>query len=388
MTSATASLTRIALGPVSDSCINISNHNHNKSKSFGGFKKLPQVFNTSPSPSLKRSATYDGSQNDSLKKIQLESSPRLERARMLKLKLQLAYYKVKTDQTDVLLDELKVTTDKEQNQEQQQQQQQQQHPINRSFDTYQPQISSPLTNKKQASNAIADLLAASTPLILNKQKKRKLWINNNNKRVRSNSTGKIVSIERYRVSKNPSVGFLDDVVRKKGTRENLKRASLEFLKSVPDLQCPLSAPASQTCFSLNLPSSQTSPSRFVSSVADKSKMKLPPIPKFAQDTKHNDQLPTPSNTNIDTSLENTIIESTTTTQHQIIPMTTPIRKLVSRSNKSSKSSSSSQSNNNTSIDQSNVIDADETQLMQSPTRLMSTPSSIGAARCLLQLAHR
>ncbi|KAH3670911.1 hypothetical protein OGAPHI_000622 [Ogataea philodendri] len=210
-----------------------------------------------------------------------EMSPGLRRARAFKLKLQLAYYKVSTNQTDVPLDKLKVMeTDK--------------------------QHGSPIS-KRHRSNALDDLLASSTPVLNRKRKADQI--------------------------RKRAVSFLDDVVKKRATTANLKRASLEYRK----------ASSFNTL-------AQTSPSRFVTLSADSNRVRLPPVPKNAMD---------PS--------DSTIMEANST-------FMTPIKPHL-----------------NTSMSESSKIFSSVSRsahMEPSPTRLMSTPSSIGAARCLLQLAHR
>ncbi|KAG7879330.1 hypothetical protein KL905_003271 [Ogataea polymorpha] len=210
-----------------------------------------------------------------------EMSPKLQRARMLKLKLQLAYYKVTTNQMDVPLTSLKVPSKERQH-------------------------GSPIS-KRRRSNALDDLLASSTPVL------------NRNRRIGP--------------MRRRGVSFLDDVVKKRATSANLKRASLQYRK----------------VSSLNSVA-QTSPSRFVTTSKGASKAKLPPVPRNA--IHHSDS---------------TLLDSDSTFMTPIKP---PLNTSMTETSKLLSS-----------ISRPNQLDL-------SPTRLMSTPSSIGAARCLLQLAHR
>lgn len=345
-------------------------------------------------------------------------SPKLKRARLLKMKLQLAYFKVKTNQTDIPLSDLKLPNNKNNNKS----------IFNKNTKNHKT------INKKKISNTLKSLKKST----------------------------------------------MDDIVTKKGTFANLKRFNQEFTSSNKNSSIPSSAPPNILSFNQNLHysnignnvSSVTSPSKFAITLIDKKRVRLPPVPKLLglphsnifqipnnnnhtnntnmsfNDTTiddRNDQTQTQiqissqtqhnnHNTNDSTILQN---ESTSTPllhrRHSIdqierndpdltilqsnsILMSTPVRHKKDQNNKKSSShksnqpkkpiSSNSASNNNidfatpssskrksdskNKLKQNNSIlkDDDETQLMSSPTRLLSTPSSIGAAKCLLQLAHR
>lgn len=89
--------------------------------------------------------------------------------------------------------------------------------------------------------------------------------------------------------------------------------------------------------------------------------------------------------------------------HSILHMSTPVRQRSVPTNASKRLVASNSKRVTAFSNKENIISAttgivaatgscidndDETQIMSSPTRLMSTPSSIGAAKCLLQLAYR
>ncbi|GMG21647.1 unnamed protein product [Ambrosiozyma monospora] len=469
----TTTSSRLALAPLSTSKLNIS-HN-SKSRSFGGYSKSKSSSLYSPvraskenvfkihsfnsfsgsvsvsgSPSFKKSL-HAGNSNRlnrsntssfKISKPKNEISPRMERAKNLKLKLQLAYYKVKTNQTGVPLQDLKLplqapTPTKSRRH-------------NNSYHSYHSSNTldafnqcSNVAQNAQNVNAIADLLAASTPLLMKK-------VNAVPPKSFKFSKVSVLSTGSTRSSKNSHKCFLDEVVNKKATCANLKRASLEFFQATKSdchngnnhhhtNECsrsgsssPTSAPSHITNFNLgSLPtpttastssnpvqatylhhhlliSNQTSPSKFVISrpelnrepVSYKTSVKLPPISKFFDNESTKQRcysLPTPSTTTTG-SASTTPSTVTTSSNHQhtesdstilqntssLLLMTTPVGKSKSFAGSSTNSIMGRKSRNIN--QQSNT--ADETQLMSSPTRLLSTPSSIGAARCLLQLSKR
>ncbi|GME81761.1 unnamed protein product [Ambrosiozyma monospora] len=357
----------------------------------------------------------------------------MERAKNLKLKLQLAYYKVKTNQTGVPLQDLKLplqapTPTKSRHH-------------NNSVNSYQSSNTLDVFNQgsnasqnSQNVNAMADLLAASTPLLMKK-------VNAVPPKSFNFSKVSVLSTGSNRSSKNSHKCFLDEVVNKKATCANLKRASLEFFQATKSdchngnhhhtSECsssgsssPTSAPSHITNFNLGslptpttasissnplhhhlLVSNQTSPSKFVISRPDinrepvtyKNSVKLPPIPKFFDNESTKQRcysLPTPSTTSASTLATPTTFTASSNHQHtesdstilqntsSLLLMTTPVGKSKSFAGASSNSIRGRKSHNQ----QSNA--GDETQLLSSPTRLLSTPSSIGAARCLLQLSKR
>lgn len=494
---------RPVLGVVSDSKLNISNNNNSNSNStgedfFASKSFLRHNAHSTPIRSkthgvnvMKRSASaaFKGSdervanapvKRDALSGLDGEDSPKLKRARLLKMKLKLAYFKVKTNQTETPLHELKFPSS-----------------------LAGPE---PLSSSQQASIFHSTKLAK--------------------KRSASSSSSSAHRTSALKGGQKKSI--MDDIVTKKGAFANLKRFNREYNSnngnngsnsnrdpaSMQYSTVPSSAPPGILTFNhhfhhshLNngtapaFVSSVTSPSKFAISAMDKKQVKLPPVPKLLgypasnifhisrhslldsqnngdtnqntignsnsiatataststvhdfHDTTIDEKPETEKEGNDTTILQN---ESTSTPllrrRHSIdqmerndpdltilqtnnsVLMSTPVRQKGKQVKKpkngaqtkarsltvpatstntttnintnsaiefttpSSKkrlpslSEGRNQKNENTSnsLKHNNSIlkDEDETQLMSSPTRLLSTPSSIGAAKCLLQLAYR
>ncbi|CDK27018.1 unnamed protein product [Kuraishia capsulata CBS 1993] len=166
-----------------------------------------------------------------------------------------------------------------------------------------------------------------------------------------------------------SVSFMDYIVEQ-------KNESKDRTMPPPILQLPTPNTSVNT--------STSSPSKIAQigrrQLKSISKFTLPPIPNLtpqSQQKAKTESLSLPSIAEMvkgSNALE-TSPNATIFLQDSSEMMVTPVRrKLGSRSQH--------QPTNDTTIDQ------DETQLMSSPSRLLSTPSSIGAAKCLLQLALR
>ncbi|GMF07747.1 unnamed protein product [[Candida] boidinii] len=216
------------------------------------------------------------------------TSPRLERARMLKLKLQLAYYKVQTNQTNTPLFDLKPvstnksnsqfdltneqTIDNDETQElieedtgiHEMHDDDEDDKVDRVFsnniEASRRSITSPSATvfAKQRSNAISDLLAASSPIVSNRVSSmlitKPLPTNNtqngfSNKQ--SNSSLSVSSSPSDNSSLDSSIikrkspalssssnssSLMDNVVTKRATTANMKRLKLEFAEKSPELK--------------------------------------------------------------------------------------------------------------------------------------------------------
>ncbi|GMG18553.1 hypothetical protein B5S33_g4737 [[Candida] boidinii] len=447
------------------------------------------------------------------------TSPRLERARMLKLKLQLAYYKVQTNQTNTPLFDLKPvstnksntqfdltneqTIDNDETQElieedtgiHEMHDDDEDDKVDRVFsnniEASRRSITSPSATvfAKQRSNAISDLLAASSPIVSNRVSSMLITkplptnkTQNGFSNKQSNSSLSVSSSPSDNSSLDSSIikrkspalssssnssSLMDNVVTKRATTANMKRLKLEFAEKSPELknsklmsldeaatngprsasntpkdsefpktasatQKPVetisaattttvaasesSAPSAPFVYKKPLISSlinpscnSTSPSRFAmsnkynSETQNATGYKLPPIPKFASQVP-----PIAQNKRVlkVADLKNPVVSPNTVSLNNIAShQKTNISSLInppsfttvneSDSTKQQIDPNSTILMNTTSLMMATPIkkgnqtfDGDETQIMSSPTRLLSTPSSIGAARCLLQLAHR
>lgn len=420
-------LSRPVLSVISNNQLNIYNNISNTNNSNNSNTVIKNNAHSTPIRSKSNNLNVIANKKRLISEINNNEddeniSPKLKRARLLKMKLQLAYFKVKTNQTDIPLSNLKLPNNKNNN---------------RSIFTKNTK-SHKIVNKKKISNTLKSLKKST----------------------------------------------MDDIVTKKGTFANLKRFNQEFTSSQKNSSIPSSAPPNILSFNQSLHysnlgsnvSSVTSPSKFAISLIDKKRVKLPPVPKLlglphsnifqiANNNNTNDTNISFNDTTIDEKNEQTQIHIQTSSQNQqdkenhnthnnndstilqneststpllnrrhsidqierndpdltilqgnSILMSTPVRHKKDQNDKKSSShksnqlkksvSSNSALNNNTDFttpsslkrksDSKNKLkhnnsilkDDDETQLMSSPTRLLSTPSSIGAAKCLLQLAHR
>lgn len=277
------SSTRVALAPITDSQVNVEFAR----RSFAGFgKEKPDLL-------LQRSASADlvaaKCRSDLLK-----LTPRQEKARVLKMRLQLAYYKVKTNQTEVPLVELKRRlqiraggrADRASKA----------RAVSKRLDTAHGRSTS-------TPNALTDLLAASSPIFNRKQ---------------------------HRTAKRHSHRTkLDDVIYQRARRAASVPCVPRFGLPLPTLKHTMSV---------------TSPARFSlgnKPALNRTRSAVPPVIIS--------QLNTAASISADA--DATLVQNTSSM------LMTPVK------------------------------GAQGVQV-SSPTRVLSTPSSIGAARCLLQLAHR
>jgi hypothetical protein len=355
-----------------------------------------------------------------------ELSPKLKRARLLKMKLKLAYFKVKTNQTATSLTNLKLPNND-----------------NNYIDSNSRKN---IFNKSKVSNLSLNLKNSSMDDIVRKK-------------------GTSENLKRFNLEYNN--------IDHNKTHQSIKSAPSNILSF------------SQLNYQNRNSSSVTSPSKFAMSTVDKQSVKLPPVSKIfnfassssssttAVTTTNQEEIETNSNPftsskslaipsklnklnkpnksnnsihinnsfnsiNADLTIEEketnetTILQNETTNtstpifnrnaqnlehleknnnsdftlfQNSALLMSTPVRKPLTNNKKQLRRNNSKTLNSTTPIHSSNLNtslnngikinrsnsilkDEDETQLMSSPTKLLSTPSSIGAAKCLLQLAHR
>ncbi|QPG72816.1 hypothetical protein FOA43_000118 [Brettanomyces nanus] len=295
-------------------------------------------------------------------------TPRQEKARILKMRLQLAYYKVKTNQADVPVHQLRLPG------------------VGRKYndvsftpDTAPCSPNQPIHRKSKSQpkslDALSDLLAASSPLF-----KRTNPVNATHRR--PGRSGKHKMLKSINHSGKTRGKRLDDVVAARKSASSLMQRqqqqplsmyghihafSIDCTRSRPSYLQPLSAPPIASRMGLTLPtpfhhqsfSNQTSPSRFLISNTGRGIARTSIFPPSVPTTNSQD-------------LDATIIQNTSSL------ILTPVR--GTRAPKLGVAGSS---------DRYQSINQDEIQAQtKSPSRLQSTPSSIGAARCLLQLAHR
>lgn len=259
-------------------------------------------------------------------------SPRLKRARIIKMKLQIAWYKVKTNQTTTPLTQLKF-------------------PITKKKPKIQPRVLSPGLKKSMlelTASKVYKLPSATAPSF--------------------DSSPTLDALQG---------GKMDDIVFKR---------SLKY-KNDLNIPIPLSAPASTTSFthnqnifsSINSISSNKYSLELKANSATTERFKLPPISKLLQR----------SGTEINNTIDHSIVDSknestspvittgsqrdTTIDRDVTIEQVTPVRVTRDISKK---------------LPDKSLCDDEitQTQIWSSP--IQTTPSSIGAARCLLQLAHR
>lgn len=385
---------RYALAPVSESKLNSNNFSQNCIRSFAGDTKDLKHRTNHHNMTLRRSMTVGLGEEDLVYK-RARTTPRQEKARILKMRLQLAYYKVKTNQTDVPIHRLRFPKEGD----------------NNLTGTY----SSPQSPTRGAAesgkgmDALSDLLAASSPLL--KKSSHKLHRKANTISV-SRNTGLSPTFEesvlrRSNVSRtlNPRTqrhGKLENVVARRSSRISQHSAfkrSEHITNGSRRIGLTLPTPFLHQSFS-----SKTSPSRFVISpncatthtgkdnfLLPGVSSTLPPIPvsqlsdtRSARPARQLNLLNSEGNAtchqkrhsasealhykDIGQDADATIPQNTSSL---IMSTPTKIPKIVPTSI----------------LDKDKAVDQDETQI-QSPLRVLSTPSSIGAAKCLLQLARR
>ena len=278
---------RPVLGVVSDSKLNISNNNNSTSTASGedffaskSFLKhnahsTPIRNKTHDANPMKRSAsealkgfdedaTNANVRRDALSDSDADDSPKLKRARLLKMKLKLAYFKVRTNQTDTPLHQLK--------------------------------FPSPLTDTEPQGPSISASIFHSKKV----PKKRQASCSASS----SVSSLAAASAHRTAIKGGQKKSIMDDVVTKKGAFANLKRFNREYHSnngsssnhdsaSMQYNTVPSSAPPGILTFNhhfhfshLNngtapsFVSSVTSPSKFAISAVDKKQVRLPPVPRL------------------------------------------------------------------------------------------------------------
>lgn len=264
------SSSRQVLGVVSDSRLNIHNNttSHSLNDDVSTSKALlkhnahstpirAQKDNTNPMKrnisALSSSGGDEGSKRlSSLSDSEVEDSPKLKRARLLKMKLKLAYFKVKTNQTETPLNDLKF----------------------------------PSASDSKASTS----------------KSKSIFHSKKPSKKRSSSSSS--SSHKPAGLKTQKKSIMDDVVTKKGAFANLKRFNREFnnnnsgnntngdASNMQYITVPSSAPPGVLTFNHHFHfshlnhgtpsfiSSVTSPSRFAINSVDKKHVKLPPVPKL------------------------------------------------------------------------------------------------------------
>ncbi|VEU21308.1 DEKNAAC102264 [Brettanomyces naardenensis] len=358
---------RVALAPLSDAKLNI-NFAHNRAGPLKAYSKSLLVSNdeeryTSRHLTLKRSLSTGLTNREQQLLYNGVITPRQEKARILKMRLQLAYYKVKTNQTDVPLHKLRLPyTHKE--------------TAETKRDDDQP----------KSLDALSDLLAASSPLF------KRTSIATAHRNSGTSTTHRKPKLIRSAARTRMLCGKLDDVVARRSSGHGHK-FSLDSARVPSSYTQPLSAPAVSSRFSLTLPtpypqhsfSNQTSPSRFAISktgggLAQGSLQtrRLPPAPGTASHvplvtlSQVANSRPSFTSTAATAAPSHSVQDADATIiQNTSSMIATPVRNTnASRVN-----------------DKDSTIHQDDSQSQLSP-RILSTPSSIGAARCLLQLAHR
>lgn len=381
---------RVALAAVSDSRLNVSNRPPRFaqfSKSFN--KKAP---GNRSSMALKRSMTVGLGEKEFLGS-QVHLTPRQEKARVLKMRLQLAYFKVKTNQTDVPLHRLKLRQGEENEAEDK----------DRTIvvdDSHPAEGAHIDETRTEAPDALSDLLAASSPLY------RKSAPTIRVRKTRTRKRRKLVAGTTRRrdpVRRRSRHGKLDDVVTRRSSRSSASPAlgvsgassqnvCAQTIGGAPEHRMPFTLPTPYTHKSF---SNQTSPSRFAMSRQNLAPALTRALP-LAMPRTLGASLPTPlptplagyrsqwppiggvassvppvtmttrGTTNLDHASPVEAVDADATIAQNASIITTP-------------------SKPNTSA--SRTIDQDAT-VVQSPSRVLSTPSSMGAAQCLLQLARR
>lgn len=353
MTAAT-SVGRVALSSFTDSDLNITRNSSSRSSKL---VKTDSFLQSTPikSRSLKRPlAALELTDSNRIKTthhkliendpydISDNISPRIKRARLIKMKLQIAWYKVKTNQTTTPVNELKFPMLKKK---------------------IQTRPTSPVTKKSMLEMAASKVYQLPSLNIS-------------------------PTYENFSLHGNK----MDDIVS--------KRVSQTYYKGSNTFNVPASAPASTLSFlNANLfnstpkptsVNSSSSPTKFSlalkASSATTEMFKLPPISKIL----HKEQ----EDQTIDQTFDSTIIEAEQKSlinglsfrenndilngndRDVIVEQVTPVRVTedVMKRSKLDKT-----------VGDEEIT---KTQIWSSPTALQTTPSSIGAARCLLQLAHR
>jgi len=324
-------------------------------------------------------------------------TPRQEKARILKMRLQLAYYKVKTNQTDVPIHRLRFTKEG-----------------NESLTGTRSSPQSPTRTAGEPGkgmDALSDLLAASSPLL--KKNSHRLHRKANTISVSRNSglpptfedsVLRKGNVKRTLNPKTQSHGKLENVVARRSSR-NYQHSAFKRSEHITNgsrrIGLTLPTPFLHQSFS-----SKTSPSRFAISQScmrtgtgkDKFLLPgvsstLPPIPvSQLSDTRssrpdrrlglqsHNSKENMTSHQKRHSAGEVLLYRDTTKDEDATLPQNTSSL-VMSTPTKNQKV------NSTLILDKDRTIDQDETQI-QSPSRVLSTPSSIGAAKCLLQLARR
>lgn len=443
-------LTRPVLSVISENQLNINNNNNSNlpsdSSSFikqnahsTPIRSKISVLNNSSAINVGTTAIGNNKRSLNLDNDDdINVSPKLKRARLLKMKLQLAYFKVKTNQTEIPLNDLKLPNKKLNN--------------NSIFNNT-------TLKKEHASKSLHSLKKSSMDDIVTKK-------------------GAFANLKR----------FNHEYTNK--TNTNLSNKNNNNNNNI-STSIPSSAPAGILSFNHNFATSSynsnsnsnsvTSPSKFAISSVDNRHVRLPPVPKLCfpgsnifqitQNTSFNDSTIDEKVIEKEATNETTILQNESTStpllrrrhsmdhverndpdmtilQSNSILMSTPVRqqkniklskKSLTKSNQNkitltsttsstnnsdfatpssskrkslnsknkSKQTNNNQNNNHNSSSSNNssnnnhnnhhhhnnnsnniLKDDEDSQIMSSPTRLLFTPSSIGAAKCLLQLAHR
>lgn len=315
---------RMALSTLTDSDLNVTRNSPGK---LARLQRANSFLHSTPIKPRKRPflELHDSNWKNDPYDVSEEVTPRLKRARIIKMKLQVAWYKVKTNQTTTPLGELKF-----------------------------PRRSRPSSPTKKS---MLELAASKVYRTLSP------------------------------AESSPLLGErMDDIVAKR---------SLQNRARVP----PASAPASQTTFNSILSSTGTAKSNKFSlefragtqgtqgtqgiqspqlsqfsqgplSASATDRFKLPPVSNLLSQIQSSQS--GPGETQTESQSQVTVSDSQNPQESQdqhdrdaTIEHVTPVR---------------------ASARKTHDYDATQTQIWSSP--LQTTPSSIGAARCLLQLAHR
>lgn len=343
---------RIALNSLTDSDLNI---NRNTPTKFAKVQRANSFLHSTPikqRPNKRPLVTLDLSDSNYLNirndpyDISENVAPRLKRARIIKMKLQIAWYKVKTNQTTTPITELKF----------------------------------PIATKKNQQNHVLSPISKKSMLELTASKLYKLP----SEAVLPFNVSPSIDAFQLHGSK------MDDIVLKRSLKN----------KHNFNNQIPSSAPASITSFnnnqinnhnhnhnnnnnifsSINSISSNKYSLELKANSATTESFKLPPISKLLHhrtdnlgDFYHSHSHSQSDIKNEDTPLRENSQKDTTVDKDITIEQMTPVRVTKEVLKKSCDKS---------------ICDEDVTQTQIWSSPIQTTPSSIGAARCLLQLAHR
>lgn len=394
---------RPVLSIVSDSNLNI------RKKYSSDFPKLPAKTSTPLSARLTENRTFDDIVNKHSEKIpvkrsisdrermgtlnstsDVELSPKLKRARLLKMKLKLAYFKVKTNQTDIPLTSLKLPEERKAKE----------NIFNRAS-----KPKSLALKKKSIDYVVAQkgASAISSRFSLNQNYIEHITnaplsapatiLTFNQRQFKHNHSASVTSPSKFLIS--------NTVLGKRPLKQTLPPVSKIFGiggSTNYNSTSALSNKQSLLSHSTNIPADLT--------VDEKNEEKDVNETTILQNDTTSTPLPRRRHS-IEQMERNNDPDLTILQSNNSILMSTPVRQQPKSSMMRKSRSCDGTTPNHVSILNSNLSitksssecnqqqcnpstgDGDDTHFnMSSPTRLLSTPSSIGAAKCLLQLAHR